>query len=505
MELRREPATSGAGAQVASPRSFLPLRLSRASAAERRWVLLAGDLLLLGLTAIGTMQLSTSLGQVLPEYLARSYAWLAILGASWVLMAAVVGGYDIGVAMQAPRALRSVARASGLVAVGYLVMFYILGRPLADIEASRAGIALPLSPYAPPRVTPSVFLIASTLLLALWRVAGARALTSAALSRRALVVGAGLGGRSLVRELGVLPNPYRLVGFLDDDPAKAGQRYEGLEVCCSREGLLEKVEREGVEEIILATRQPLHPDLLRELMKCHERDVAIRPMSTVIEELGGRVPVEYLGQKWFLASFWNELGMPTFQAIGKRALDLLVSAFGLCLFALLAAPLALAIKLDSRGPIFFVQRRVGRGGRPFRMVKLRSMVVGAERPGEAVWASESDHRVTRVGRFLRRSRFDELPQLWNVLLGHMSIVGPRPEREELIALLEREIPFYRMRLTVKPGLTGWAQINFRYGDSVRDALSKLEYDLYYVKNQSLLLDVLIILRTIGVVVGLRGR
>jgi exopolysaccharide biosynthesis polyprenyl glycosylphosphotransferase len=268
---------------------------------------------------------------------------------------------------------------------------------------------------------------------------------------------------------------------------------------------VDTVRRLGVEEIILATRRTLHPDLLREILRCYEEGVRIRPMPAAVEELTGRVPVEHLGQKWFLAPFWNEVGMPVLQAIVKRALDAGLAVVGLALTACLLPFLALAIKLDSRGPVFYRQERLGRGGRLFRLIKLRSMVAGAEREGEAQWAQPGDPRVTRLGRLLRRTRLDELPQFWNVLKGEMSLVGPRPERVAFIEGLEREIPFYRMRLAVKPGLTGWAQINYPYTASVADALRKLEFDLYYVKNQTLLLDLLIILRTLGVVATFRGH
>jgi lipopolysaccharide/colanic/teichoic acid biosynthesis glycosyltransferase len=166
---------------------------------------------------------------------------------------------------------------------------------------------------------------------------------------------------------------------------------------------------------------------------------------------------------------------------------------------------ALAIYLNDPGPIFYRQERTGRRGQSFYLLKFRSMITDAEKYGKAVWATQDDPRITRVGKFLRLTRIDELPQIWNVLKGDMSIVGPRPERPVFIAQLQEEIPFYRMRLSVKPGLTGWAQINYRYGSTVEDAIKKLEYDLYYIKHQSLLLDVLIILRTIKVVLLFRGQ
>ncbi|HVG00384.1 MAG TPA: sugar transferase, partial [Chloroflexia bacterium] len=176
---------------------------------------------------------------------------------------------------------------------------------------------------------------------------------------------------------------------------------------------------------------------------------------------------------------------------------------------IVAAPILpfvmLAIKLDSPGPIFFKQMRVGLGGKPFKIMKFRSMRQDAEAGSGAVWASNGDPRVTRIGRFLRKSRIDEIPQLWNIVVGDMSFVGPRPERPEFDEQLEREIPFYRARRAVRPGLTGWAQVQYRYGNSIADALRKVEYDLYYIKNESVYLDLLILLRTVAVVLKLGGN
>jgi lipopolysaccharide/colanic/teichoic acid biosynthesis glycosyltransferase len=166
--------------------------------------------------------------------------------------------------------------------------------------------------------------------------------------------------------------------------------------------------------------------------------------------------------------------------------------------------MALAIKLDSRGPVFYRQQRLGRGGRVFMIVKLRSMRVNAEVGSGPQWATARDPRVTRVGRFLRKTRLDEVPQLFNVLTGQMSVVGPRPERPVFVEMLAREIPFYRSRLVVKPGLTGWAQVCYPYGSSTEDALRKLQYDLYYIRHQSLMRDLLIMVRTVGTMMTLRG-
>ena len=191
-------------------------------------------------------------------------------------------------------------------------------------------------------------------------------------------------------------------------------------------------------------------------------------------------------------------------AIIERTTDVVCGAIGLALTAPLLLIAVLAIILESPGPVLYWQKRVGRNGIPFRMPKLRTMIPDAEADGQAVWAQEDDPRVTRVGSFLRRARLDEAPQFWNVLRGEMSLIGPRPERPEFVALLSSEIPMYEERHIVRPGITGWAQVQFRYGASIEDAAKKLEYDMYYIQNRSFFLHILILIKTAVVVLRFEG-
>ncbi|HEX2253260.1 MAG TPA: sugar transferase [Thermoanaerobaculia bacterium] len=492
-----EPAPVAAGGTP--PAETAASRRPRLLTAERRLVLFVGDLLLAvswaWLGALLTRQAADGGG-------GAGFRWNLALAVVFLLVASISGAYDLRQALRPRRAMARVAQTTALTGVLYLLGFYVLGRPIFAFDSGQG-----LTPLvtAPPRIAPMVFLVATSITVLLWRVVFARVFTSTALRHRVLVVGAGASGRRLLDDMAGMPHHYRVLGLVDDDPSKADLLVAGLPVLCDRSGLVETVRRLGVSEVILATTQALHPELLRELLRCYELGIAVRPMPAVYEELAGRVPVEHLGQKWFLAPFWNQLGLPGVQAAAKRALDVVVAVGGLALTAVLLPLVALAIRLDSPGPLLYAQERLGRGGRPFRLFKFRSMTTAAESDGVAVWSQRSDPRVTRVGAALRRSRLDELPQFWNVLRGEMSVVGPRPERAAFIERLEEAIPFYRTRLAVKPGLTGWAQINYPYGSSVEDALRKLEYDLYYVKNQGLVLDLLIILRTLGVVLTLRGH
>jgi exopolysaccharide biosynthesis polyprenyl glycosylphosphotransferase len=234
---------------------------------------------------------------------------------------------------------------------------------------------------------------------------------------------------------------------------------------------------------------------MSELMDCLGLGVRVSDFANFIERNFFQVPVEKIRGEWFLQADL-ELSHPAY-LVAKRGTDILISLIGLVTFSPLFILAALAIKLESRGPVFYSQTRCGLHNRPFRIWKLRSMRIDAESDGPQ-WASAKDKRVTFVGRILRKTRLDEAPQFWNILRGEMSLVGPRPERPEFVAKLASEIPYYEQRHLVKPGLTGWAQINYPYGATTEDALCKLRYDLYYIKHASVALDLQIALRTIGV-------
>jgi len=230
-------------------------------------------------------------------------------------------------------------------------------------------------------------------------------------------------------------------------------------------------------------------------MDCLELGVEIIPMPVLFEQLTGQVPVEHVGDNWYVAMPIEHPGTAALWPLVKRLMDVVLASSGLFLLALATPFIALAIYLNSPGPIFYSQWRVGKGGRRFRAYKFRSMVPGAEK-GQAVWAGENDTRATHVGRILRRTHVDEFPQFLNILKGEMTAVGPRPERPEFVEELAAEIPFYRVRHAVKPGMAGWALVKQGYGASKEDALLKLQYDLYYIKHQSLWLDIVILLKTI---------
>ncbi len=262
------------------------------------------------------------------------------------------------------------------------------------------------------------------------------------------------------------------------------------------------VERLGAREVVLALQERRNALPLKDLLRVKTKGVAINDFSSFLERETGRVDLDTLNPSWLIFSDGFSAGK-RISAAGKRLFDIVSSLLILIVGLPLILVFGLAVKLDSKGPMFFRQRRVGLYGQPFEVVKLRSMRTDAEADG-AKWAEEDDPRITRVGRIIRKLRIDELPQLWAVLKGHMSFVGPRPEVPHFVSELERELPFYAERHEVKPGITGWAQINFPYGASIDDARQKLEYDLYYAKNYTPFLDLLILLQTVRVVIYPEG-
>ena len=299
--------------------------------------------------------------------------------------------------------------------------------------------------------------------------------------------------------------PFFLAGIIDDDPLKQGQEFEGYKVFGNSETLLAIIEEQNISDIIVAISGQLQGGMFQSLLEAQERGVDILRLPRVFEDLVGRVPIMLLEADWVIRSFVDEVNSNQFYEMVKRLIDIIVGAMGVFLLLALFPFISLAIYLDDGKPIFYRQVRTGRGGQSYEMIKFRTMRRNAEADGLPKWASESDERATRAGRYLRKTHLDELPQVINVLHGEMSIVGPRAERPELVSYFQHQVPFYRARLLVRPGITGWAQVNFGYASSIEDTIVKLEYDLYYIKHRSLSLDLLILFRTPATVFGLRGR
>jgi exopolysaccharide biosynthesis polyprenyl glycosylphosphotransferase len=316
---------------------------------------------------------------------------------------------------------------------------------------------------------------------------------------RLLAVGAGDPGRRLAAAFEAhRPRSVELVGFLrlGDEPQVAARPMLG------RLEDLERVARERAIDAIVLANPTRRLDVLEEVLAIRGPAPAVIELSDAYERAFGRVPVSEINAAWFLRAL--ALSRRTALVFPKRLLDLAIASAALLVAAPLGLAIAVAVKLDSPGPVLYRQRRVGEAGREFTMLKFRSMCEDAERDGAARWAAERDPRITRVGRVLRRFRLDEIPQFWNVLRGEMTVVGPRPERPEMVATLCETVPFYDSRHLARPGITGWAQVYAPYGASVDDALQKLSYDLYYLNHSSLCTDLGIMLRTAGVMLAGRG-
>jgi lipopolysaccharide/colanic/teichoic acid biosynthesis glycosyltransferase len=400
------------------------------------------------------------------EFILSQAHWFLILTALWLLSASLNDFYNLRLAANLRSTWLVLFRITTLVFLIYVAVYFVSPR-----HSLPRGVVL--------------YHCAATLgLVGIWRTIYGVLLGHPFFRRRAVVIGAGQAGRTMVQAIEEnLPSEYQLVGYIDDDPSKQGQLIEGVPVIGSRRDLLSLVKEKDVSEVILAITHTVHGELIRAIMDCQEQGVQIILMPLLYEEITGRVPVEHVGDDWSLVLPLDHAAIGSFWPFSI---------------------LALAIYVDSPGPIFYTQERVGKGGRTFRLFKFRSMIPSAEASG-AVWAEENDPRVTRVGRLLRRAMMDELPQLINVLRGEMSIVGPRPERPIFAHQLAEQIPFYRARHAVKPGMAGWALVNYGYSSSVRDALVKLQYDLYYIKHQSIYLDLLILAKTIGAMISFKGR
>ncbi|MCW5619767.1 MAG: TIGR03013 family PEP-CTERM/XrtA system glycosyltransferase [Burkholderiales bacterium] len=321
-------------------------------------------------------------------------------------------------------------------------------------------------------------------------------------SRRILVLGTGTDAAAVARAVGTLPpSEATLVGFYPVDAVNRAVPSD--QIIPTSMSLEEAVARTRAQEVIVAVREQRGGSLpLSHLLNCRLRGVRILDLPGFYERVTGEVPVDSLKSSWMIYGdgFRQDWG----RRFVKRVFDLSAAMVLLVVTLPVMAIAAIAILLESGRPLIFRQDRVGLGGKEFTVFKFRSMRTDAERDGIPRWATTGDPRITRVGKFLRRTRIDELPQLFNVLRGEMSFVGPRPERAFFVEQLSEKIPFYGARHTVKPGLTGWAQVRYSYGASVEDAVKKLQFDLYYVKNHTLFLDIVILLKTIRVVLKGEG-
>jgi exopolysaccharide biosynthesis polyprenyl glycosylphosphotransferase len=461
---------------------------------EHRALLAAGDAIAATAAVVAALWLwSIPAGWRFSVELVTGHAWWFAAAAAW-LLAASFPAAPSSIAFSLRRTLATLARGAAILLIAYGAWYFYAPR----------GVL--------PRLVVLYFLWEAILLTLAWRLIFVTAF-SQGFRQRVVIVGS---GRAAALALSTLrlhrSRQVDVVGFVPESgqsdlsaeaSAKADAALDVPPIDAAR--LLEGAAERGASELILALHQPPSEALLTSLRLCQEAGAQVVRVQTLIEQVRHRVPVDLLQPDWLMTDLADAVRLSEASWVAKRLFDLAGATIGLAAFAVATPFIAIAILLDSGAPIFYRQERVGRGGALFTVVKFRTMAKDAERPGEARWADRDDPRTTRVGRWLRRTRLDELPQFANILRGEMSLVGPRPERLEFIADLQEAIPFYRARLMVPPGLTGWAQVNLPYGDSVEAARAKLEYDLYYVKHRSVTFDLAIVLRTFGIVLRMGGH
>lgn len=320
------------------------------------------------------------------------------------------------------------------------------------------------------------------------------------MTQRVLILGVGPMAQKVGKSMSETEHNYVLAGYVQ--PAAEVVAVPSMKVLASLDDLLDTAIREKVKKIVISLSERRGVLPVDELLQARFRGIEVVDAASFHEELTGALLVKNINPGWFIYS--GGFCLNAFKRSLKRLSDIVLSSIGILLTVPLLPFIALAIKLDSPGKVLFDQVRSGEEECEFCIYKFRTMRQDAEKETGAVWSQENDPRITRVGKFLRKTRLDEIPQLFNVLMGDMALVGPRPERPEFVEKLKEEIPYYSKRHTMKPGVTGWAQVKYPYGASVEDSHEKLKYDLYYIKHYSLSLDFLIALETVKVVLFSRG-
>jgi exopolysaccharide biosynthesis polyprenyl glycosylphosphotransferase len=462
----------------------------RLSISDRRSLLIIGDFLVsviaLAIALITWATLSDEwLGFSIEFFQERVAFWFYLLPIAWILLLAEA--YDVNRAANMQTTIQGVTSAVSMGLILYLIIYF----------ASRSPL---------PRIGVAAFLIGSFGLTLLWRYVYIKIFTKTEFLRRVIIIGAGKAGQTILDVLNeIKPIPFNLIGLIDDDPEKLNSVVSGYQVITNSEQLVDIIEQERITEIVVAISGEMLGSTFQTLLDVQESGVTITRMPVAYEQLLNRVPIRVLEADWILRSFVDQFRTDRFFAFTKRALDIIGGLLGVLVMVVILPFVSIAIIINDGLPVIYSQTRLGRGGETFNIIKFRTMRKDAEASGAPMLATEDDERATRVGRFLRKTHIDEIPQFINVLRGEMSLVGPRSERPSLVDHYHRRIPFYRARLLVKPGITGWAQVNFGYAGTVEDTITKLEYDLYYIKHRNLILDVMTILRTPGTMFGMRGQ
>lgn len=457
---------------------------------ERQTLLLLVDFLMAVLAlliAIYVWSVADQFQSLTISFIRRLPGWFFLLPFFWPLLMARL--YEEHRARDPGQTLRNIAF-SALIGLGFYVVFYFTYQ----------------TPKSLPRIGVASFIVSVFVLTLFWRLVYIRVFTAPQFMRRMLLVGAGDTGKIMLQIISQMrPHPYIMVGVIDDDPQKLGKLIEGYEVIGGCDKLIEAICEHQITDLIVAISGQMQGGMFQALLDAQEVGTEIIRMPVAYEELLHRVPIRYLEAEWIIRSFVDKARSETFSEMVKRGMDILGGFVGMLLFLVLFPFVAVAILIESGRPILYRQIRMGRGGQLYNIFKFRTMRQDAEADGQPQWAEENDRRATKVGLFLRKTHIDEIPQFYNVLHGEMSLVGPRAERPELVEWFQKHVPFYRARLLVRPGMTGWAQVNQQYASTIDETIEKLEYDLYYIMHRNFLMDLQIIVRTPTLVLSLRGR
>lgn len=464
-------------------RSWLQLRIS-----ERRLLLMGGDALAIVTAvyiALGIWAFVADYPFTLDFILPQTF-WFGILTIVWFVLAGANDFYDLQIASRLTSSFQRLALVQLQMLIVYLLIYFLS------------------KPESLPRLFIIYYAVISFILIAIWRALNPALVGWKAFQRRVLIVGTDWAASEIITTIGTdTSDAYTVVGVIGEE-GEIGKNVSDAEVIGDGDDILRFITAENISELIITSTRDLSGKTFQGVMDAYERGISITPMPILYERMTGRVPVKSVNDNWTVVLPIGQSSNLNPYPFLKRIMDVVISLLLIPPFLMILPLISLIIKLDSRGPTFYIQTRVGLNGRPFRIVKFRTMTHDAEAKTGAVFAQKNDPRVTRFGNIMRKTRIDELPQLFNVIIGDMSLVGPRPERPEHVIRLEKKIPFYRTRHIVRPGVTGWAQVRYHYGSTDEDAMVKLQYDLYYIRHQSVSLDISIIIRTVGKVLRMAG-
>lgn len=418
----------------------------------------------------------------------QHWVWSIVLGVYLTVFATIFELYNLQKASRFDVVVKNVIITSSVT-----VLFYLL-----------TPFYTPMLPTN--RLQIVYFFLAINVAMLAWRYAYITLISAPRFYKRVLLIAHAADVDAIVESLEKSDPNYRVIGYFNTGP-NLGTSTNTLEIdAISIDNIEMLVGEMTISEIVVGTplSEGMTVELNNKLIKLLEHGIPIREYTQVYEELTFRIPVQHVEKDFYRYFPFSRSNQNKLYLFFNRILDLFFSILGLAFGLFLSPFLIVANLLANRGPMFYSQTRVGKNGEHFKIYKLRSMIINAEKDG-AQFATAKDSRVTKFGKFLRKSRFDEIPQFINVIKGEMSVIGPRPERPEFVADLVDKIPFYEVRHLVKPGVTGWAQVNAKYGSTQEDSLEKLQYDLYYIKHRSLFLDVVIIIKTLSTIVFFRGQ